>query len=34
MFGRDINKSIFSDNAFQSYSFEWKEGLLNIFLLC
>ena len=31
MFGRDIIKSIFSDKAFQSYSFRWKKDLLKFF---
>ena len=31
MFGRNINKSIFSDKAFQSYSFGWKKDPLEFF---
>ena len=30
---RDIKKSIFSDKAFNSYSFGWKKDLLNCFLI-
>ena len=31
MFGHNINKYIFSDKAFQSYSFGWKKDLLKYF---
>ena len=31
MFGCDINKSISSDKAFQSYSFGWNKDLLKFF---
>ena len=31
MFGRNITESIFSEKAFQSYSFGWKKDLLIFF---
>ena len=33
MFARDIDKSLFSDKAFQSYSFGEKKDLLKFFLI-
>ena len=33
MLRSDINKYIFSDEAFQSYSFGWKKDILKFFCI-